>query len=149
MPLDASTPPHGPDRKALHRLSDWDRRLLEYLNLRRDVPYIWGANDAISFGLGAVHAVTGVHIWPVTWNSQEQARRAVEAEGGLNVALDRILGASQSRPTSVRRGDLVFVGKGMVGVLGVSTGETLVLPSRDGLTVMPIDDWTLLSWEVG
>jgi len=42
---------------ALVRYEDWEQRLAEYVELKRNEPFKWGANDCALFALGALKSV--------------------------------------------------------------------------------------------
>ena len=67
---------------ALTRLPGWPRRLADYVEARRRTPFAWGEHDCMSFGIGAIEAITGTIVWPVTWSTAIEAARVLEEAGG-------------------------------------------------------------------
>ena len=125
------------------RSHNWTDLLTNFIQSRRNTPFVWGKNDCCLFPADAVLAMTGedkAADFRGTYNSAIGAKRALKKKGYSNIeeALTSILGAPVSR-LSVRRGDVVLVDYEGQEVAGVMYGQVLV-PGVDQLaTVSPLN----------
>lgn len=135
------------------RPEDWERRLLDFVEARRTVPFVWGTNDCALFAADWVAALTGED--PAAWfrgryTTEGGAARALLAwcKGqGLDLRLagsagerftarleavaTDILGAPLNTPLLAQRGDVVSRdGDDGLGCLGVVLGALAAFPRR-------------------
>lgn len=124
--------------------------LIEAIETRSDRPFAWRrGRDCVSFAAACVRAQTGID--PLAglprWRSLRAAKAAIEAEGGLEQALDARL--PRIAPALARRGDIAGVPDELFGIrLLVVEGETLVGPGERGLERLPRGRMTM-AWRVG
>jgi hypothetical protein len=128
------------------RTEGWPLRLSAYLKERRDMPFIWGDNDCMSFAAGAVMAVTGGYDFLDRWrgyHTEQEAAAILKAYGGMGKIITAGMGIEpHSNVLRGARGDVVLFrlhGMTAAGVVddtgsrvaAVSTGKKLVrLPLR-------------------
>lgn len=117
--------------------------LIALLDERIAVPFAWrGKRDCAHFADAAIAAQAGVSIiGDLAWNSRREARAVIDAEGGLEAAMDRRL--TRVPPALAQRGDIAAVPDRLFGIrLMVVEGVTLVGPGATGLERQPRGDMT-------
>lgn len=137
----------------LRRVEGWERRLAIFLEERRTMPFAWGPNDCITFGIDAVQAITGVRVREVTWTSAVEAMREIDREGGLERAISSALGTPHDNWRRSRRGDVVLTGSNELaadegGPVMVCIGAQLVGPGADRMQALPVS-MARKVWRVG
>lgn len=124
----------------MERLSDWEARLSEYLQERREMPFKYGSNDCAHFAAGAVKAVTGEDVMSdiKSYTTKAGSLRAIKEAGAdsLEQIIDRKFEALPIGFAST--GDLALY-DGSVGV--VLSGKAAFV-SEDGFALVPRDQWT-------
>lgn len=136
----------------LRRLPAWPERLAEHLRRNADAPFGWGVNDCCRFAAGAVAAITGCEVLPLTWANRAEAVQALRQLGGLVQAVDSVLPRLPS-PAHAWRGDVVLVQTSerhgcRRRWLAVADGDRWWAPSPEGLVHGPLSQ-AVLAWEVG
>lgn len=137
----------------LARYIDWPERLAAYLAQARPLPFAWGTHDCVTFAAGAVHAITGQQVLPLSWPDASHAARALRSMGGLPAAVGSVLPALAA-PELAQRGDVVLVqtsvhgGRARRQWLGLVDGNRWWTPSATGLKSGPMDS-ACRAWGVG
>lgn len=131
------------------RHQDWQIRFEAFIAQRRDIPFVWGANDCALFAADCVCAITGEDPAPLglrAHRTKKQALRALERHGGLHSIATAALG--QPVPVSQANvGDVVLVKVGKRDALAICNGQTAFGPSARGLVTVGMDSATLC-WRV-
>lgn len=121
--------------------------LIALLDDRVAVPFAWrGRRDCAHFADAAIAAQSGISvIGALEWSSRRQARAVIDAEGGIEAAMDRRLCRV---PTALAmRGDIAGVPDALFGIrLMVIEGRTLVGPGTHGLERQPRSMMTI-AWD--
>ena len=137
---------------ALPRVQGWEKRLAEFVERRRTMPFAWRTNDCVSFGIAAVEAITGVATRPITWSTAREALAAVDEAGGLAAALSSILGPPHDNWRRARRGDIVLTAandlEGGRGPVMVCLGEQIAGPGIEAMQMLPVS-LAVKVWRVG
>lgn len=122
--------------------------LIALLDERVSVPFAWrGRRDCAHFADAAIEAQTGVSvIGDLRWSSRREARAVIEAEGGLENAMDRRL---KRVPLALAlRGDIAAIPDRLFGIqLMVIEGAMLVAPGTHGLERLPRSR-AVIAWDV-
>lgn len=119
--------------------------LIALLEARQARGFRWRrGRDCVSFAAACVEAQTGVD--PLAdlprWRSRREALAIVQAQGGLEQALDVRL--ARIAPAMARRGDIAGLPDPLLGVrLMVVEGDTLVGPGGRGLERLPRSAMTM------
>lgn len=133
----------------LVRRPDWPARLACFLEARRDMPFVWGANDCCSFAIAWVREMAGREVFAVDWSDARGARETLAALGGIRQAWRDVLGPEQQNWRMARRGDVVISRDDAGRENGmVCTGTTIAGPGERGLVQLPLDR-ALLVWRIG
>ena len=140
----------------LVRLPDWEARLAPVIAAAQAARFAWGEHDCCVFAADCVQALTGVDLLaPVRgrYRSAYTAARLVTAEGGLQAAVSRVLGAEPHEDFAhARRGDLVAIEMpeacAFRHALGVVVGSSALVPLEIGLQRVAQGDWCRV-WSVG
>ena len=137
---------------SLVRVEGWEKRLAAFIEARRTMPFAWGVNDCVSFGIDAVAAITGVTTRRVTWTTAREALAAVDAAGGLAAALTAILGTPHDNWRRARRGDVVLTAtndlEGGRGPVMICLGEQIAGPGVEAMQMLPVS-LAVKVWRVG
>jgi hypothetical protein len=105
--------------------------LVAYIDSKRSVPWEWGANDCVSFVLGAVEAQTGVKVREVKWKSRATALRTLKKFGTIEAAFDAHF--KRIPPAFAKRGDIAGVHDKDFGIHPmIVEGSLLVSPGDKG-----------------
>lgn len=117
----------------MNRLENWPTLLVDFIDARRDTPFVWGVSDCCLFAADAVHAITGIDFAAGRRGTYDDARGAlalIEAAGGVAglVPFDEIdTGYAQ-------RGDVVMLDMDGRDVLAVHLGDVIAGQGPDGIT---------------
>lgn len=122
-------------------------KLLDWLSGQHARPMRWGRNDCASFAATAIRKQTGRDVrGKVRWHSAREAAAVIEAEGGLEAAVNRRL--TPIAPAMAQRGDIAGVPDDRFGIrLMIVEGRTLVGPGANGLERQPRGVMTL-AWTI-
>lgn len=131
------------------RLQHWELAFEAFIDARRNVPFVWGANDCALFAADAVQTITGrdpaLHGLRAHRTSK-QALRALARHGGLEGIATQALGAP--RPAcQACVGDVVLVTVGKRDCLAICNGGTALGPSAGGLVAVDMSA-ARMSWAV-
>jgi hypothetical protein len=122
--------------------------LIALLDDRVAIPFAWhGGRDCASFADAAIVAQTGVSVLgDLRWSTRRDAAAVIDAEGGLERAMDKRL---KRAPLALAlRGDIAAVPDPLFGIqLLVLEGATLVGPGDHGLMRLPRSAMTI-AWDV-
>lgn len=134
------------------RIEGWERRLAAFIEARRTMPFAWGPNDCVSFGIAAVEAITGTSVLPVTWSNAREALQAIDAAGGLVMAMTSVLGPPHENWRLARRGDVVLTAtndlEGGRGPVLLCVGHCLVGPGVEAMQMLPVS-LAVKVWPIG
>lgn len=131
----------------MHRLSDWESRLSDYISSMRDVPFEYGTNDCCTFSFGAVEAVTGedkMAEFRGQYDSMMGSYRALKNIGAGDLESTMDAKFSQVLVGLAQRGDIAFFDDS----IGVVMGSFAWFISDDGLERVPRSMWEKC-WSVG
>lgn len=117
------------------RPPDWPARLDAYLAERAAMPFAWGSNDCVTFAAGWMAAL-GCPIDLPTWETEAEAEALLAERGGLQAAVEAILGVPIEAPFC-GRGDIVLADAGETTPLGICTGPRVALAGPSGLVHLP------------
>jgi len=124
------------------RRPGWDVRLYELVRLRHNTTFAWGSQDCATFAAEAVLALTG-HRPPLPgpWSTAREALRAIAGAGGLQAAVQAVLGPCGT-PSLAQRGDIVLIEQpeSLGGeALGVHMGTYAIATGPHGLVRVPLE----------
>lgn len=130
-------------RPARPRVADWPEQLAALIEGRRDRPFEWGTHDCCMFAADAVQVLTGddpLTAYRGTYSTEEEAAAKLGEAGLEAAALERMatFGAPLIRPSLAQRGDVALVAVRNHLLLGVVTGERIVVPDADRLAEVPL-----------
>lgn len=133
----------------MKRRNDWPERLYAYLDLKRTIPFEWGANDCAHFAADAIVQMTDEDVLDALrgkWTNAREALEEIERLGGLEAAATRLLGDTKA-PSFAQRGDLVLFESAGRSLFGIAVGPHIAAPGESGLVLMPFDSakcaWTV------
>lgn len=130
----------------MERVSNWEQLLSDYIEIKRDAPFVYGENDCCMFAAGAVLAITGtdpMEEFRGQYNSLATSVRALKeiGSGDLESTID---GKFPQIPVGLaHRGDIAFFD----GSLGVVMDGYAWFVSDDGLERVPRGMWDK-TWSV-
>lgn len=136
---------------AVTRREDWPEQLLRFIEARREVPFVWGANDCALFVADAAQAMTD-HDFAAGFRGRYKtalgAMKALRSNGDEDLAdyLTRVLGAPVA-PGLARRGDVVMFEAADGPALGVVVGSGAAAAGPAGITWVPPVRWQQ-AWRV-
>lgn len=136
--------------KQLLRIPGWELHLAAYLAARHALPFAWVENDCVTFAAGAVAAETGegaADLVPAGYTDRRSAIAALRRLGGLEQAVEQVLGSSQA-PALARIGDVGVCTGGGRRFLAVCNGTTWLGPGPHGIAAVGLLD-AICSWRVG
>lgn len=131
---------------------DWQERMIDAINARRDTPFAWGSHDCALFACDVAQAICGLDF-------AAEFRGRYSSERGAYLALKRFSGSNAKRhrleaavveiaknydcpevpPLMARRGDIVLMDSEMGGVLGICVGETIAKAGAEiGVDFVPL-----------
>lgn len=124
------------------RLEDWPKRLSEFLDERRDMPFEWGKNDCLTFLAKGAESMTGVDYYSEYsgYSSEEEANDKMKQYGGIVKIIDKHLGVGTRNYMKAKRGDvaLVKIPELTAGIVDDS-GRYVALVSKEGLVRVPLE----------
>ena len=116
------------------KLPDWEKRLYEYLEEQKEMPFKWGVNDCCQFAAKGAESQTGIRNGEeYQCSNAAQAIDILREEGGVIAIADKYY--KRVEPNFVQRGDIVAanidgkrIGLGIwVNMTGVFKGYTELL----------------------
>lgn len=131
----------------IERIPNWESALSDYIESKRDEPFVYGVNDCCMFAAGAMIAITGIDPIPEfrdQYNSLASSVRAIKelGAGDLEKTID---GKLPEIPVGLaQRGDVAFYD----GSLGVVMDGYAWFVSDDGLERIPRSEWAK-AWSIG
>ncbi len=131
----------------IKRISTWEQALIDFIDSKRDEPFVYGTHDCCTFIAGAVEAMTGLDPMSEFRDSYRSLASSVRAlreigHGDLEATIDAkfpIVSISNAQ-----RGDLAFFD----GSLGVIMDGWAWFVSDNGLDRVPRSFW-IKAWSVG
>lgn len=114
------------------RNSDWEERLANKLEQKRDVPFKWGSNDCALFAADCVLSMTGVdpaEAFRGLYDTKTGAAQALRDHGqGTLLKTVRHWFGEEKHVALAQRGDLVMQGS---TALGVCVGQYSYFPGTE------------------
>jgi hypothetical protein len=126
------------------RCADWPERLAEFIEERRNVPFLWGTHDCAMFAADAVLLMTRedpLRAWRGAYHTEEGGHLITAPAGGFvpfMAAAFRAFGAPVCPPVLAQRGDVGIASYGNTESLAVVLGEHVAVPGIDRLTFLPV-----------
>lgn len=101
----------------------------EYIKKHLTMPFVWGENDCVLFGIGWLELKHGKDYLSQykPWDSDVSAYRKLRAMGGLEAEFDRVL--ESINPLLAVDGDVTIHNK----TIHLFSGRHIVGPGPDGL----------------
>jgi hypothetical protein len=121
--------------------------LIDYIERRTDGVFNWsGSRDCVAFAARCVLSVSGVDArGSLRWSSKREAKALIDAEGGLEKAMDGRL--SRTPIALAMRGDVAAVADAEMGIrLMIVEGATLVGPGSNRLERLPRSEM-IIAWD--
>lgn len=133
----------------MKRFRDWPERLSECIERHREIPFSWGIQDCVTFAAHCIFATTGETLLEGFdhWSTEAEANHILDSEGGLEKAVEKVLGTACA-PALAQRGDVVMMDIEGIRSLGICLGSFAAGPARNGLAWVEMSKW-LKSWKVG
>lgn len=127
------------------RFEHWPETLSEFIEARRNTPFVWGETDCTLFAADAVKALTGVDPaaqYRGKYSDQKGALRLIKEAGSLSglVPLESIPVQFASR------GDVVLLDTESGQALGVHLGRVIAGQGPTGLMFVPTSH-ALAAWK--
>lgn len=115
------------------RLENWPSLLTEFIESRREMPFLWGTSDCCLFAADAVQAITGTDFaaqWRGTYSDARGALAHIEAAGGVPA----LVPFEEIEPGYAQRGDVVMLDMDGRDVLAVHLGNVIAGQGPEGVT---------------
>lgn len=93
----------------MQRRADWEKRLYEFIESRRDMPFAWGTNDCACFAADWVLEATGVDLmteWRGKYKSAEEVRKFLQPRSLASIVDSKLIPCPV---LSASRGDIGMV----------------------------------------
>ena len=119
------------------RLPDWEKRLINYIEEVRHIPFQWGFHDCFTFAVKCEVAISGVTRFPelyqANYNNSFGAKKAFLKNGyrGMIDCINRR--CVQVHVNMLQRGDWAALDMPEGIAIGVCTGDKIAATSADGL----------------
>lgn len=136
------------------RVADWPKRLHEYIETYREIPFAWGTNDCATFAIGALLTLTDTTYadWPsIPVHDGRVGAGKLLLRMPLGDWAATVLGAPLASPLLAQRGDIVLhtaVDQEFEAGLAVCYGPGHCAPSKTGLLFSPNMRFALQAWRV-
>ena len=133
------------------RVENWERRLVEAVEIARTKPFAWGEHDCASFAFETRTILTGgedvAALWRGRYTTALGAHRVMLRLGWASIeAMGRsLLDEPRETPLLAQRGDIVLADNGLG--FGVVIGATAVGMSSDGISFAALNSCQL-AWAV-
>ncbi len=124
------------------RQTGWEMAFSDYLAAARGAPFAWGTNDCMLFAAKAVEVITGLNFYKqyLPYNTESEANLILQANGGLQAMVSKVMGNGYTNYRQARRGDLALIkmpdfSLGIIddsgqGIASVAPGGAVRLPIR-------------------
>jgi hypothetical protein len=135
------------------RVPDWPERLAEFVEERRNVPFVWGVHDCAMFAADAVLLQTRedpLRAWRGAYHTEEAGHLITAPAGGFVAfmgAAFRAFGAPVCPTVMAQRGDVGIASYGNTESLALVLGETVAVPGPDRLSFLPVRHLTA-AWAI-
>jgi hypothetical protein len=132
------------------RLPNWEHLFVDFIRAKSTAEFAWGTNDCCTFSADNWLCLTGadpLQSLRGRWYDETSAEEVLASEGGLEVAIHRLLGEPMEHPMCIQRGDVALC-SGQQLIVAVCIGEFVVAPSRVGLFRANLDR-VIAAWPVG
>ena len=130
----------------MNRIDNWPRILDEYIEARRNEPFVWVTNDCATFATGAIAAITGETVFVPPYTDMTSAASYMAESGGIEALATSILGEPVA-PLQVGRGDLALLLIAGRETLSVSVGGRFAAPGETNVLLYPMSS-VLKGWKV-
>lgn len=134
------------------RISNWPRALADFVDSRRNEPFLWGKHDCCLFAADAALAITGIdaaaHLRG-TYDSAMSAMRIINLNTDLETLIDRCcsgVGFEHTKLKFAMRGDVVMIGDERPWA-GVVMGDIVAGPGEHGVVFASIGK-AVKAWRV-
>lgn len=129
----------------MSRVPTWEPRLHALIAGAMHRPFSWGSHDCALWGADVVLALTGTDHGAAFRGTYDDAAGAAAAlrthgAGTITRTFDRHL--ERITPGLAQRGDLVMIGNGRAGSIGVCMGALGWFVSDEGLISKPRPEWS-------
>jgi len=127
----------------MKRREDWPDLLIEFIESRRDRPFVWGQNDCCIFAADWILLVTEIDYAADirgTYNSGLGALRILDAHEGLFGLVTKLTNLNCVPVKQAQRGDIVAQETEYGLTLGICIGVMSVFVAKDGLDFSPTAD---------
>lgn len=131
--------------EGMTRRHDWDLRLAELIEKRRDQPFKWGSNDCLTFASEVEEAVVGKMTFGYAlgcYQTPRQALRMLKSSGYRSTGQAFATVYPKKPPALARRGDFATVSQGKDEATGVVLGQSLAFVGEGGLEFLPLSQAT-------
>lgn len=129
------------------RHENWPDLLADRLKAWRDVPFVWGQTDCVSFVVDVVNAISDANVIVRRrgeYKTEREALRQIRSFGADLAELVTLRFGASRHPNYAQRGDVVM----SAGNLGICDGSFgLFMTEVAGLTHISIAD-CLCCWKV-
>lgn len=128
------------------KADNWRRLLVDYIESRRERPFIWGQNDCCLFVADWALIATGfdpAQSYRGVYDSAMQAHRIASEHGGVGGLVAHCLagiGAQQIDAAHVTAGDIIIRDSVLGDCAGIVIGQKAAFVGEYGLTFADIHD---------
>lgn len=131
----------------MNRRIDWPEKLAEYIESRRDEPFVWGTHDCAQFAAAAIEVMCFDNpAAPWAYASEAEAQALIVAAGSLEALVTQALGPAV-HPSRAGRGDVVLATLELGDTVGVCLGNDCAFAADPGVTFRPRTVATL-AWKI-
>jgi len=133
------------------KVADWDQKLIEFVELKRNEPFAWGKNDCFLFAMDCVEMLRGEDVAKELRGKYKTMIGAVKLQAKLESIkwLDRRF-VRHEHINLTQRGSIVCYQHPThkpAEALGICVGAEFVAPGEHGIEFMPLSHATI-SWSV-
>lgn len=133
------------------RVIDWDQKLAEFVEVKRNEPFAWGKNDCFFFAMDCVALMRGVDVAAEFRGKYDSVISAVklQAKNGSIKWLDKHFVRYENN-RMIQRGSIICYEHATHNpseALGICLGTEFVAPGADGIEFLPMSQ-TFIGWRV-
>jgi hypothetical protein len=132
------------------RKQGWEKRLTDFLEAQRKLPFVWGQNDCVLFASKAANEVVDRDLTPEMLGYGEYDKaRAIEIlrehGGDISGIFDKHF--KRKVKSMAQRGDIALVKHKDQKAAGVIVGRYVMCKTLDGMINVPMND-AIIVWGV-
>lgn len=119
----------------MNRIENWPTLLADFIDSRRELPFVWGERDCCLFAADAVQVITGTDFaadYRGQYGDARSAHQIIEAAGGVPA----LVPFDEVEPGFAQRGDVVLLEQDGRDCLGIHLGHLIAGQGPDGLTFL-------------